>query len=67
MTGETTPVCLLKLEKVGQLKLSLTKLARAQVQATILSFYDSNRAKEPQINGSNASWSKLDREIKEKA
>ena len=38
----------------------------SRVQATILSFYDSNRAKEPQINGANASWSKLDREIKKK-
>ena len=38
----------------------------SRVQATILSFYDSNRAKEPLINGVNTSWSKLDREIKKK-
>ena len=38
----------------------------SRVQATILSFYDSSRAKEPLVKGVNTSWSKLDREIKKK-
>ena len=36
----------------------------ARSQATILSFYDSNRAKEPMFGGKSISWSKLDKQIK---
>ena len=35
----------------------------ARSQATILSFYDSNRAKEPMFGGKSISWSKLDKQI----
>ena len=38
----------------------------ARSQATILSFYDSNRAKEPMFGGKSISWSKLDKQIKQK-
>jgi molybdopterin-containing oxidoreductase family iron-sulfur binding subunit len=38
----------------------------ARSQATILSFYDSNRAKEPMYDGKSISWSKLDRQIRQK-
>ena len=38
----------------------------ARSQATILSFYDSNRAKEPVYDGKSISWSKLDRQIRQK-
>ena len=38
----------------------------ARSQATILSFYDSNRAKEPMFGGKSISWSKLDRQVKQK-
>lgn len=38
----------------------------ARVQASVLSLYDSNRLRKPQMNGKEAEWSAVDKEVKSK-
>ena len=38
----------------------------ARVQASVLSLYDSNRLRKPQINGKSAEWTAVDSEVKSK-
>ncbi|MGB3591862.1 MAG: TAT-variant-translocated molybdopterin oxidoreductase [Nonlabens sp.] len=40
--------------------------ANARVHASVLSLYDNNRLQAPQVNGSDASWEKLDKEVAQK-